>query len=264
MSIRSCLCFLPVLMLAGCVHKTNNSGTAAVPPIPAAPEVVALVVPLPPPAVPPPPPKATHVTLRMLGLCCGKTTEPGADEAYLFVAGLRSDNTNASPQQYSARLPDANDPLHRGDVRFHWDINDGGQPDNNPSGDSHCIRDRVLFEGDLPEGQSWDFSLIFMEEDGGNSALAQDILAGILMKSGDPYAATAGGVLGVMTALGVRINDTDDYLGSFSLRIKNSGGKLTVDWKSIDRINYLSPSGNYAEVKMNGDGSDYITWIRVD
>ena len=95
-------------------------------------------------------------SLFMRELCCDKTTEQGADEVYIIISGKKSDGA-----VYDNREP--------GNSR-HWDMNDGSQPTNNPNGDSHCITDRVLFTGDLKDGQTWWLNVIVGEEDGGTSS----------------------------------------------------------------------------------------------
>lgn len=198
---------------------------------------------------------AAGFELRMNKLCCDKTTEHGADEVYLLVFGRRSDGAT-----FGARIPGNNQ---------HWDMNDGNQPTDNPRGDSHCITNKLLMQGDLAEGQSWDVSVTVMEEDGGTGKPAQEVAAALLAESGDPYAASAGTILGILTRLGFFYTDTDDWMGSFGVRITNKQGQTEVSWNPKERMVHSIPdpeapsNPRRREFRMNGDGSNYVGWFEV-
>lgn len=179
---------------------------------------------------------------------CNKTTEAGADEVYIIVAARKS-----SGQTYIARLP--------GEGR-HWDMNDGNQPTDNPSGDSHRITNKSIFMSDVAPGESWDVVITILEEDGGSSQTTQQIGAAILASSGNPYAVAAGTLLTILTELGVYVHDTDDYIGSFSAHVSNDGGQVNVAFRPIDRCFGQYPyHGNGHEYDFNGDGSSYKCWF---
>lgn len=199
----------------------------------------------------------SKVSIVLSGLACDKTTEASADEVYILVSGLRSDGL-----QYSARLPTDND---------QWDMNDGGQPTDNPNGDSHIITNRLLFSGDLAQGQSWNLVFILMEKDGATTATAQDVTSYLLTSSSNPYQIAVGGILSALTFLGLYKTDTDDYIGSFAVCIKNMGGVISADWLPKDNViddvtpqrdPNVGPNGH--GFRMNGDGSNYFGWYRLD
>lgn len=207
--------------------------------------------------VPPPPASGDKVQLVMSRLECDKTTEHGADEVYIIVTGLRSDGT-----QFFTRWPSDNPNQASG----HWDMNDGNQPTDAPQGqDSHVITNKPMFNGELPPGSTWDLSVIVMEEDGGNSKQIQQIGSAALLKSGNPYSVGAGAILKGLTELGFNIvSDTDDYIGSFGVSIRDDGSGRSVTWKVMDRAEQKpSTSESKADFHFNGDHSDYSGQFEV-
>ena len=194
-------------------------------------------------------PTSSTVRLKLRTLVCNKTTEAGADEVYVLVIGNRSDGA-----KYTARIPA--DAPHS--AAGHWDMNDGNQPTDNPSGDSRRITNKQLFIGDVSPGQRWDVVILIMEEDGGNSKKWQEAASAAAIESGNPYAIAGGVILATFTKLfGGIVNDTDDYIGSFAVSIANNGGNVTTDWRAIDRVS-SSQGAEEREFGMNGDGSAYI------
>lgn len=200
--------------------------------------------------------KSIGAELYMRQLCCDDTVEDqGADEVYILVFGRRTDGAT-----FAARIPGE---------KQHWDMNDGNQPTDNPSGDSHCITGKSLFSGDLAPGQSWNLSVTVMEEDGGTTKTAQQVVGALLIETGDPYAAAAGTIIGGLAKLGVFITDTDDWPGSIGVRISNNNGSLRTEWRSKERIVDSIPdpddkgNPNKREFRMNGDGSNYVAWFGV-
>lgn len=192
-----------------------------------------------------------RVGIHMRGLACDKTTESGADEVFIMVIGRRSDGT-----VYAERIPGEGQ---------HWDMNDGDQPTNNSSGDSHIIAGKDLFVAELPQGQTWEVLFTIREEDNGNTAKAQAAAAALLVNSRNPYAAGAGAILGALTVAGMRVDDTDDTIGSFGAQIYNDKGNLIMTWKNVDRVasEIVGTDGrgnNGHEFRMNGDGSNYVGW----
>jgi hypothetical protein len=187
------------------------------------------------------------VQVKIDTLECDDTTEAGADEVYILAFGKRSDGAT-----YTVR--------HPGDGA-HWDMNDGNQPTDNPNGDSHRITNKTIFVGDLTPGQSWDVLFMVMEEDGGTTKTVQEIGAGFLVESGNPYAIAGGVALGILTSLGLFIRDTDDYIGSFAVHIVNENGAIRVVWRTVDRVFAQYTFKNGFEFDMNGDGSLYKAWV---
>lgn len=194
--------------------------------------------------------------LRLRELKCFKTTEAGADEVYLLVYATGS----GAPMVRRLPGPAAHQPSG------HWDMNDGNQPCDNPSGDSRCITNKVLFQKTLAPGESWDVAVLFCEEDGGNSRDLQRLAGALASRVPNPVVAGVGAVVAALAQLGFNITDTDDYLGSYAVHIENRNGTLTTDWHQGDRLFHfrIDPSRREAmELKMNGDGSRYESWFDV-
>jgi len=199
----------------------------------------------------------SKVSITLSGLACDKTTERSADEVYILVSGVRSDGVT-----HSARLPTDNG---------YWNMNDGSQQTDNPNGDSHIITNRLLFSSDLPIDQAWNLVFILMEEDGGTTVTPQQITSALLKNSGNPYLIAVGGILNILTSLGVYKKDTDDYIGSFGVCIQNTNGNISAQWSPKDNViddvtpqkdPNVGPNGH--GFRMNGDGSNYFGWYRLD
>jgi hypothetical protein len=206
--------------------------------------------------VQPPPPRDITAQLRLREFKCFDTTEAGADEVYILVYSTGS----AAPMV--RRLPGP----AVGQASGHWDMNDGNQPCDNPSGDSRCITNKVLFEKTLRAGESWDVAVLFCEEDGGNSQDLQTLAGTLASRVPNPVVAGVGAVVAALGQLGFNITDTDDYLGSYAVHIENRNGTLTTDWHQGDRLFHfrIDPNRHEAmELKMNGDGSHYEAWFDV-
>jgi hypothetical protein len=197
----------------------------------------------------------SEVILYMEKFCCDKTTEAGADEVYMLVVGNRSDGKN-----FAVRLPD----------QGHWDMNDdkNGKTDA-PEGDSHCLTSKYPFGSQIEPDQTWNLNMLFMEGDGGTTKEIQQIASQVLQRIDDPYAAGAGKILSVLTQLGFKFKDTDDVLGEVGVRITNDRGQIDVEWSAKDRIVHINPAPFYRnamrhkEIRMNGDGSNYVCWIEM-
>ena len=123
------------------------------------------------------------LSLYFRELCCNKTTEAGADEVYILVAAQKNDGPPVT-----TRLPA--DAIRQ--PNGHWDMNDGDQPTDNPTGDSHCITNKTLLVTELSEGGTLDAAIMVMEEDGGSLKQFQEVAAQALLQSGNPYAVGAG------------------------------------------------------------------------
>lgn len=199
--------------------------------------------------------KTKKFDLYFRQLCCDKTTEHGADEVYITILGSKI----GSGDIY-VRAPAS---------KSHWDMNDGNQPTDNPSGDSHCLTNRTLFSGELKPGESYYLNVTVCEEDGGTTQVYQEIASEIAKKIPNPYVAGAGQILGVVTSLGGFIKDSDDWMGMFGVQVKNVDGVISVEWKAKERLKHLNPDPSYStdnnrrEIRMDGDGSNYVGWFGV-
>lgn len=179
---------------------------------------------------------------------CYKQTEGGDDEIYILVAIQRSDGVQIS-KRYPADAP--------GQDAGHWSM-------SNSDLNKRYVNGVDLGTIDVHEGQTATYVVLVMEEDGGNTKTAQEILAAVLGTSKDPNIVAAGGILGTLTLLGLFAEDSDDYIGSFAVIVTNKGG-YTIEWIAKDRVHFENAEGFYGELAgqnahrfhMNGDGSDY-------
>ena len=185
-------------------------------------------------------------------LRCDKTTENGEDEIYLLLAGVSS-----LGHTWAARFPDG---------KGHWDLNDGNSENRTFNGDV------IMWERDLEPGEVVTLAISVMEEDGGTSATYTDMLAALLVESGEPDAMFAGTILGVLGKY-LNFKDSDDFIGSFVVRIQDNtvvrgggGWTHTVSWRSVDRVSSHRPIPppppplpytSAHEFDFNGDGSLY-------
>jgi hypothetical protein len=191
-----------------------------------------------------------QVRLLIESMTCNKTTEAGADEVFVMVAARHTDGATSL-----SRWPGNGS---------HVDMNDGDQPTDNADGDSHTITNRALFIGELEEGQAYDLAVTLMEEDGGNTAKAQGALATALTNSGNPIAVAGGAVLGVATAMGLKIEDKDDILGAFSVRIVNADGAFSATFAALDRVEAEESHPDLRHgFRFIGDGSRYSATFGV-
>lgn len=189
------------------------------------------------------------------GLACDKTTEHGQDEVYMIVTVKTSDGREAK-----VRLPQ--DAAHR--EEGHWNMNDN-QDDGDPV---HRRRGIELANVALAPGQTADITVMIFEEDGGMPGGWMQLAGAVLTASKEPKAVVAGTVLGILGSLANKFNvrDTDDYIGSFGVFVKNESGKLTAEYRPLDRIASQIPNihgANTHEFRMNGDGSNYVAWANV-
>lgn len=193
--------------------------------------------------------------------CCDKTTENGADELYFLIVGKSQDGETFFN---FARWPG---------IDSHIDMNDGGQPndmDQKGGGDSHCITNRDIVRFKVSDGNSFNFTIIVCEEDRGNSGQYQKAAEEILSKSDDPYAQSGAAILAVLNKFGIKINDTDDYMGMFGVSVSSNNGNITTSYKAKEGIDHIIPDpddpGNIhkKEIRMNHDGSNYVGWFHVE
>ncbi len=191
-----------------------------------------------------------QVQLSIESMTCNKTTEKGADEIFVLIAAHRSDGVTTL-----TRWPGEGS---------HVDMNDGDQPTDNPDGDSHTITNRVLFVGELSPGQSYDLAVTIMEEDGGNTAKAQAALAAGLAKAGNPIAVAGGAVLGLITAAGIHVEDSDDVPGAFSVHLVNKAGAIQATFEPVDRVEAEEAHPDLRHgFRFIGDGSRYSATFAV-
>ncbi|MCY1243365.1 hypothetical protein D9M72_563770 [compost metagenome] len=81
-----------------------------------------------------------------------------------------------------------------------------------------------------------------------------------------PYAAAIVGVINsAHQIVGIANNGSDDYIGSYTIRITNTNGMLFTFGYGVDRCNYFNQFVNSAnndlrtvqQVRLVGDGSNY-------
>jgi len=170
---------------------------------------------------------------------CFKTTEAGEDEVYLVVSG----NWRGG-ESFQHRFPNASG---------HWDLNDReGDPP---------VKDQNLINFTMNDGDAVDLVVMVMEEDGGTSG-GWTSLAGSVIGLVNPKAGS------IITTIGkfLTIEDSDDFIGAFSVHIQNEGGNILAQFKPRDRVSDISDPNEYwikAKVVMNGDGSDYSSVFSV-
>jgi hypothetical protein len=197
-------------------------------------------------------------------LCCYKTTEPGADEVYLLVFG-RSGNGQLCDRRLPADRPN--------ELLGHWSMHAGVQHEKSArghyEGKAKCITDGLLFEGDLAEGETWTFLVFIMEEDGGTTKHLDEVAPAALAEAGDLWTTSASGLLDTLARLGCAVKDSDDYIGSFAMRVTKSHGQIQATWAERDHATSgdpLPPSSGGApleanpakrEFRFDGDDSNY-------
>jgi hypothetical protein len=180
-----------------------------------------------------------QVKISMPYLESFQTTEHGEDEVYLLVSGKWGNG-----QTFSYRFPDA---------AGHWDLNDG---DGDPP-----VRNQNLLNVGMFDGQVLDLVILMMEEDGGTSKPWVDIastVASVVLPE-------ASSVLGVITSF-LNFEDSDDFIGSFSMHIEQRNGQTLTSFRPMDRVYGSSDPSKYwisFAVNMNGDGSNYQSQFAV-
>ncbi len=197
--------------------------------------------------------KAQTAVLTLNSLFCNKTTEAGEDEVY-FLTNYHYNFQNGASGQFQTGP---------------YNMNDGRQP--------RQIGSFNVFQGQLLPGMSVDITVFIMEQDGGGSAniisQAQSAMnTAVPLVCGGyppacPYAQAIGGVVNFAASLPEKlrglINDTDDFLGSISVRISNNNGYISVQFYGGERcVNYGPapnvPNPSYTAVgNLIGDGSSY-------
>ena len=197
---------------------------------------------------------AQHVVLYLNSLWCDKTTEAGEDEVY-FVTIFKYNIQNGNHGQYT---------------QGPWNINDGKQP--------RSIGGINLFDGVVYPNTSVDITILIMEQDGGGSAQVIDRANQILQVAAPvaceafppscPYASAIAGIVQFAASLpdflkGI-IQDTDDYIGSVTVRLSaDATGMLSAYYYGYDRCYFSGPAQGVPIPNLtlvaafNGDGSAY-------
>lgn len=191
--------------------------------------------------------------LHIRAFCCEQTTEKSADEVYFLIYARKKGSNHAELIRWPSN---------------HIDMNDGNQPDDNLYGDSHCIRNRGMYNFQLEDGESYDFLVFVCEEDGGTSKDYQDLAQFILSQNSDPYSIAGSAILKAMKRFNINLQDTDDWMGVFGLTTSCDGGVETT-WYAKDGIIENQPdesevgNRNRRKFRMNHDGSNYVGWFVV-
>ena len=165
--------------------------------------------------------QAMNVRLNLDSLTCNKTTEAGEDEVYFLV---RTDYGKG--QGKWVRYPCGN--AHQ--ENCHWNMNDGKEP--------RRIGPYQL-DINLNKGQSAVMLVHIMEEDGGLPGDWAQKAGEALQMIDDPKAQAVGviaQVLGRIASIFELGKDTDDFIGSFAVRVTNDNGSLKYDWIKGERI----------------------------
>jgi hypothetical protein len=202
------------------------------------------------------------VQIQTIRFCCDKTTEEGADEIIMYVVATCSQKNKI----VSYKFPDNSIfPVHN---KNHIDMNDGNQPNNNRSGDSHCIDDgyfgKNIFKEIVYPGDRWEIAIFIVEEDGGTTATAQEVSSAILIKSGDPYAMAAGAIIGLITKFGIVAVDSNDYIGSIGATVRaEADGNIASGFNAIERVQFYDSTARHLECRFRGDGSDYLGEFKI-
>lgn len=198
---------------------------------------------------------AQRVVFYLNQLVCNKTTEEAQDEIY-FIVAYRYNINNGNIGEYRLGT---------------WDINDGKQP--------RTIGGINLFDGVIYPNTSVDFTVFIMEQDGGGASQiiskANEVLTVVkpiacnAFPPSCPFANAISGVVSFVNslpdALKNIIKDTDDYIGSFSVRLSaDNTGFLSGYYYNFNRCTGSGPAMNVPNPNLtlvstfNGDGSNYV------
>ena len=164
-------------------------------------------------------------------LKCDNTTEQVEDEPY-YIIGTKHSKGAVS----SYRVPGPSG---------HWSMNDNGN--------NQRIENISLAEFNLEEGEYLDILVNLMEEDGGMANDYLNAFATFLSQIDTPYTLGAAVLIGGISKL-FKIQDTDDWLGSFAIRVSKKKGGNSIEFKIINEI---LPESNLGQVIYRGAGCDY-------
>jgi hypothetical protein len=189
-------------------------------------------------------------------LSCEKTSDLTSDEIYITILGYKKHS-----KEIYTRLPENTGV---------WKMNDGDQGADNPVGSpSHHITNRILFNGELKPGESYDFSIALCEEDKVGGKKYQEIAADIIKKSASPYFVTAAALYKITSDLGGYIVGNDDWIGMYGLKVTNTNGLITTEWWNKEGVvkSYTNPSApknnNRRVFQMNHADANYICDFEV-
>lgn len=164
-----------------------------------------------------PPVAQARAQIVVRRIYCSCTTEAGHDEVYYLFGGV-----NGAGARVSHRGPDAWQSADA-DNATAWDMNDSGDEQNR-------YLNATIYDEALLPGQTATFASAFYESDqqdyGSTVAAAGKLASGVGTVLGQPVVKIAGLVL---TWIGSLIpKNQDDFLGAFSLRLANNGGKVSI------------------------------------
>ncbi|MDB5122359.1 MAG: hypothetical protein JWP94_488 [Mucilaginibacter sp.] len=172
---------------------------------------------------------------------CGKTTEAGEDETYVLLI-YKFGGANGGTE----RVPSDDG---------HWDMNDGADDQN------RHVKPGKVIGFNLEDGGSVDMIVQVMEEDGGDGRDFINFGNGVIAACGitNPYV-LGGAALATVFSQFFHIQDTDDWIGSFSVHIERNGDQISWKYQPVARC--IDPAGEMTNmsrgwVHLNGDGSDY-------
>jgi hypothetical protein len=193
----------------------------------------------------------------MTRLRCDGTTEKGHDEVYYIFGGR-----NGAGQETKGRgpyIPQGAD----ADGGTAWDMNDNG--DNQDRTFNTIMYDEVL-----SEGQSATLTFAFLESDGSDPGQVISWvgkLTDLIPEDSGDFGQIVKGIGEVFKVLGGLIpKNKDDPLGSFALRIKNVGGKPTLETGPGQFTTVVEPLNNQAgtfEYYFNHDDGKYRAYFLV-
>ena len=189
-------------------------------------------------------PATRNFEILMPTIQCDNTTEAAHDELFVLISGIDQVGNRIGP--FTAVAPkEIND--NRNKVWF-W---------NNS----------VLYRGAVSGGSPAYFSIVFLEQDGGNYGLAVELAAAIACAvfSGNPEACvtTAGSVMDTLESFDQvqdLLDDSDDYIGTLNLKVYNNGGNLSWEWFAGDHA-VVQNNGTFS---LGGAGSSYTGTIGLN
>lgn len=179
-----------------------------------------------------------NLSFVMSRLWCDQTTEAGEDEIYFRVIAKMSNGAYLNIRQPSS----------------HWNMNDGNEPRN--------VDNVTLLRTNLASGESGIITVIICEEDGGGSEQWQILGEKLLSFCDDPYCVAAQQVSYWLRKFGLTIQDSDDYIGSFSIAFGfNQNGSFWCNRQNLEQYCSEEKWGMYGyKIQLCGDGSNYTGW----
>lgn len=197
----------------------------------------------------------TRAQVVVRRIYCSCTTEAGHDEVYYLFGGV-----NGAGAQVSHRGPDAWQAADA-DNATAWDMNDSGDEQNRYVNAS-------IYDEALQPGQNATFACAFYESDqqdyGSTVSAAGKLASGVGTAVGQPVVNIAGMIL---TWIGSLIpKNQDDFLGGFSLRLVNTGGKVSIAdlaASTYARVISFDKATNRFTMGFRHDDGDYTVDFQV-